>query len=49
MKQKMDLIELAKYHKIGLKNLKEDFNLDTLTKNEASRLIDLIILQNGRY
>lgn len=41
--QKGYLIDLAKYHRIDL-----DVSLDTLTKSEASRLIDNIILQHGR-
>ena len=42
-KQKDYLNDLLKYHKIGI-----DVEIDSLTKNEASRLIDKIILNNGR-
>ena len=42
-KQKDYLNDLLKYHKIGI-----DVEIDSLTKNEASRLIDKIILANGR-
>lgn len=41
--QKRHLKDLIKYHKIEL-----DKELDTLTRNEASRYIDRIILENGR-
>lgn len=41
--QKGYLIDLVKYHRIDL-----DVSMDTLTKSEASRLIDNIILQHGR-
>lgn len=41
--QKGYLNDLVKYHKISL-----DVCIDTLTKNEASRIIDKIILENGR-
>ena len=41
--QKRHLKDLLKYHKIEL-----DKDLDTLTKNEASRYIDRIILEYGR-
>lgn len=41
--QKGYLKDLIKYHKIEL-----DVAIDSLTKNEASRYIDKIILQNGR-
>ena len=41
--QKGYLIDLIKYHRIDL-----DVPMDTLTKSEASRLIDKIILQHGR-
>jgi DNA polymerase-3 subunit epsilon len=41
--QKGYLKDLMKYHKIEL-----DVEIDTLTKNEASRRIDYIILQHGR-
>jgi len=42
-KQKDYLNDLLKYHKIVI-----DVEIDSLTKNEASRLIDKIILDNGR-
>ena len=42
-KQKDYLNDLLKYHKIRI-----DIEVDSLTKNEASRLIDKIILKNGR-
>lgn len=41
--QKRHLKDLLKYHRIEL-----DKEPDTLTKNEASRYIDRIILENGR-
>ena len=41
--QKGYLNDLIKYHKIAL-----DVSIDTLTKNEASRLIDKIISIHGR-
>lgn len=41
--QKGYLNDLVKYHKIAL-----EVSVDTLTKNEASRLIDKIILEYGR-
>ena len=41
--QKGYLNDLVKYHKIAL-----DVSVDTLTKNEASRLIDKIISTHGR-
>ena len=41
--QKGYLNDLIKYHKIAL-----DVSIDTLTKNEASRLIDKIISTHGR-
>ncbi len=41
--QKSYLNDLMKYHKITL-----EVCIDTLTKNEASRIIDKIILENGR-
>lgn len=41
--QKSYLNDLVKYHKIAL-----EVSIDTLTKNEASRIIDKIILENGR-
>ena len=41
--QKGYLNDLIKYHKIAL-----DVSVDTLTKNEASRLIDKIISTHGR-
>ena len=42
--QKRYLQDLVKYHKIAL-----DVSVDTLTKNEASRLIDKIISTYGRF
>ncbi|WP_099469613.1 3'-5' exonuclease [Konateibacter massiliensis] len=42
-RQKIYLNDLIKYHKISL-----TVQLDSLTKNEASRIIDGIILQHGR-
>jgi len=42
-KQKNYLIDLIKYHKI--ENIQ---SIDLLTRNEASRMIDKIILENGR-
>ena len=42
-KQKDYLNDLLKYHKIEI-----GVEVDSLTKNEASRLIDKIILENGR-
>ena len=42
-KQKVYLNDLIKYHKIKI-----DTQIDSLTKNEASRLIDNIILTKGR-
>ncbi len=42
-RQKIHLNDLIKYHKIGL-----SVNIDSLTKNEASRMIDKIILENGK-
>ncbi|MEE1243725.1 PolC-type DNA polymerase III [Frisingicoccus sp.] len=42
-RQKQYLNELAKYHKISINS---DF--ETLTRSEASRLIDRIILQHGQ-
>lgn len=41
--QKGYLNDLVKYHKIAL-----EVSIDSLTKNEASRLIDKIILEYGR-
>lgn len=41
--QKGYLNDLTKYHKIAL-----EMSIETLTKNEASRLIDKIILEHGR-
>lgn len=41
--QKGYLNDLLKYHKIGL-----SVQIDTLTKNEASRIIDKIISEHGR-
>lgn len=41
--QKVYLNDLIKYHKIEL-----DVQIDSLTKNEASRIIDRIILEHGR-
>ncbi len=41
--QKGYLNDLLKYHKIAL-----EVSVETLTKNEASRLIDKIILEHGR-
>lgn len=41
--QKSYLNDLVKYHKIAL-----NVSIDTLTKNEASRMIDKIILEHGR-
>lgn len=41
--QKGYLNDLLKYHKIEL-----SIRIDTLTKNEASRIIDRIILEHGR-
>ena len=41
--QKGYLNDLIKYHKIAL-----EVSIETLTKNEASRLIDKIILEHGR-
>ena len=41
--QKSYLNDLVKYHKIAL-----NVSIDTLTKNEASRMIDKIILEYGR-
>ena len=43
IKQKVYLNDLLKYHKIKI-----DVQIDSLTKNEASRLIDNIILTKGR-
>lgn len=42
-KQKQGLRDLTKYHKISL-----SVQIDSLTRNEASRLTDKIILQYGR-
>lgn len=42
-KQKKYLLDLAKYHKIEVKQ-----SLETMTKSEASRLIDSIILNYGK-
>lgn len=42
-RQKEYLMELRKYHKIEINS-----NLETLTRSEASRLIDKIMLQYGR-
>lgn len=42
-RQKKYLRDLVKYHKIDL-----DKDIETLTKNEASRYVDRIILQYGR-
>lgn len=42
-KQKQDLRDLAKYHKIVL-----SVQIDSLTRNEVSRMTDKIILQYGR-
>lgn len=42
-RQKIYLIDLAKYHKISL-----TVQVESLTKNEASRMIDGIILQYGK-
>lgn len=42
-RQKVYLIDLVKYHKIGL-----TVQVDSLTKNEASRMIDGILLQYGK-
>lgn len=43
IKQKSYLNDLLKYHKIEI-----DYEIDSLTKNEASRIIDKIILNKGR-
>lgn len=43
MSQKVYLNDLLKYHRIEL-----NVQIDSLTKNEASRLIDRIILEHGR-
>lgn len=42
-KQKVYLIDLLKYHKIEINS-----DIDTMTKSEASRTIDKIILHNGK-
>jgi DNA polymerase-3 subunit alpha (Gram-positive type) len=42
-RQKIYLNDLVKYHKISIA-----VQIDSLTKNEASRIIDGIILQHGR-
>lgn len=42
-KQKNYLLDLLKYHKIDIRQ-----SMDTMTKSEASRLIDRIIFQYGR-
>ena len=42
-RQKEYLNELAKYHKISINS-----DLETLTRSEASRLIDKIILNHGQ-
>lgn len=41
--QKLYLLDLVKYHRIEL-----DVSIDSLTKSQASRMIDHIILQYGR-
>lgn len=41
--QKRYLIDLTKYHRINL-----DVSLDTMTKSEASRMIDTILSQYGK-
>jgi len=42
-KQKDYLNDLLKYHRIEI-----DMEVESLTKNEASRMIDKVILENGR-
>ena len=42
-KQKKYLRDLMNYHQI-----KMDFDIDTLTKNEASRKIDIILSVKGK-
>ncbi len=42
-KQKKYLTDLVRYHKITI-----DFDIDKLTKSEASRIIDKTILEHGR-
>ena len=42
-KQKKYLIALIRYH-----NLEIDYEIDSLSKNEASRKIDKIIAENGK-
>ena len=42
-KQKKYLRDLMNYHQI-----KMDFDIDTLTKNEASRKIDKILSEKGK-
>ena len=42
-KQKEGLRELAKYHRIEVNT-----DLESLTRSEASRLIDKILFQHGR-
>ena len=42
-RQKEYLKELAKYHKIDINS-----DLETLTRSEASRMIDKILFQHGR-
>lgn len=42
-KQKNYLLDLLKYHKIDIRQ-----SMDTMTKSEASRLIDSILFQYGR-
>lgn len=48
-KQKNYLLDLIKYHKINTQSvLNEVSSIDDLTKSQASRLIDKIILNHGR-
>ena len=41
--QKLYLLDLVKYHRIDL-----NVSVDSLTKSQASKMIDRIILEHGR-
>lgn len=47
-KQKNYLLDLLKYHKINTRCILGESSVDTLTKSQASKMIDRIILNYGR-
>jgi exonuclease, DNA polymerase III, epsilon subunit family len=47
-KQKNYLLDLLKYHKINKQYILGELSVDALTKSQASRMIDSIILNYGR-